>query len=119
MNKLCKLGFLLVFLSVFALSGCDLWDQIKLEWQIDGYALSGSYSRVYYTVRNTGFYDLSGINVTIEVSTVTGAKYTGRTTSFSLDIGDSTNSAFLDVNTYGNAPVGAVITGVDMDNPKD
>jgi hypothetical protein len=117
MSKIVKAGLLFLLLA-FTLAGCELFDMIALEWTIGIYSLVGSNARVYYTVTNSGFHNLTGINVEIQVANATGIKYSGRTSSFSLNMGESTTGAYLDIYTNSSAPVSAAVISVDMDDPQ-
>ncbi len=66
MRKLIALSMVLVGI-LLVVTGCELFNGINLTWNIDSLAYHSPYTRVAYTVRNLGKYDLAGVNLEIGV----------------------------------------------------
>jgi hypothetical protein len=121
MNKLIKFGFLLILLSVFAMSGCSMWNQIWLNWTIDYVEQNGSFARVHYTVENVGEFDLTGINLTfgIDINGDGIIDHTGRGSTFELKENESdsrTDTVYI-YSDLVTASTRAEVTSFDIDNP--
>jgi hypothetical protein len=119
MRKKITLGIVAVSLLA-VLAGCDLYTGISLTWDITYVQYLGNgVTRVGYTVRNVGRYDLKGVNLEIGVDVNHNQTYsaTGWTSSFNLSQGQSITTS-LDVVTLVDPTTGwATVLSVDMDNP--
>ena len=107
-----------IALVLAALSGCELYQAINVNWTIDGMIQMGPVTRVSYTVQNLGKIDLKGVNLEIGVDMLGNGSYpiSVWTPDFSLDQGQI-KYGYVDLTT-GSTPLGwATVLSVDMDNP--
>jgi len=108
--------FVLAAALLVAAAGCELYTGITLNWSVDTYSPNGSPVHVTYTVRNSGQYDLTGVNLEIGVDTNTGYYYSQWTPSFSIAKGE-VRHASIDIPTDAGTVYGAAVLSVDMDSP--
>jgi hypothetical protein len=113
-----KLAIVLSVLLVAA-TGCDLYQAINIGWSINGLTPIGGFTRVSYTVQNLGKYDLTGVNLKIGVDVLGNGTYPAAqwTPDFSISQGQVLYGS-IDIVTGGAPLGGAMVLGVDMDNPK-
>jgi hypothetical protein len=123
MKTLAKIG-VVVIVVLFALTACNLFDQINIRWDITGYGLSGSLATVSYNVWNDGKFDLTGVNLEVAAYVSPAGVYKSAWTlpDFSLAQKEMKSGSYsFSISPYssafGDSVTGAAILGVDMDKP--
>jgi hypothetical protein len=118
MRNAIKLGIAIIVLLV-ALTSCNLYQAINLDWGDAVISGNGSHTQVSYQVYNLGKYDLTGINLLIGLDTTGDGlwDYSAWTADFSLSQNSSTTQGvdFIGISYF--ASYNAYVLSVDMDKP--
>jgi hypothetical protein len=114
-----RVGILLSAL-LFALTACNLFNQVNVGWRIDRVDQAGSLATVAYTAWNDGKYDLTGVNLKIGVYATPLGDYVSGWTMPDITLNQNeTKSGSIVIDVGLNTASGAAVLAVDMDNPQD
>jgi hypothetical protein len=102
---------------LFALSACDLFNQLEVQCSVTIQTANPSFAVINYTASNQGQYDLTGVNLTIAAVVSPGVYASTRTPDFSLSKGQMTSGSVTVYMSGLGTATSADVIGVGMDKP--